>query len=87
MRTPQISINPFCISPDKNCIPFDDFRPIALILATKANILKKQENKDTDHIFDWIKQSYDSDTKKGQDDEAVSCLMAGLKTFQRQLSR
>jgi ankyrin repeat protein len=67
---------------------FDNFRPIALILATKANILKKQENKDTDHIFDWIKQSYDKDMKKSKgEDEAVSCLNAGLQSFQKQLDK
>jgi hypothetical protein len=43
---------------------FDNFRPFALILATKANILKKQENKETDHVFDWIKQSYGVIMKK-----------------------
>jgi ankyrin repeat protein len=67
---------------------FNKFRPIALILATKANILKKQENKDIDHVFDWIKQSYDSDMKKGQDDdEAVSCLITGLQSFQKKFDK
>jgi ankyrin repeat protein len=67
---------------------FDKFKPIALILATKANILKKQENKDTDHIFDWIKQSYDNDMKKSKGkDEAVSCLYSGLQKFQKQVDK
>jgi hypothetical protein len=67
---------------------FYNFRPIALILATKANILKKTENKDTDHVFDWIKQSYDNDMKKSKgEDEAVSCLITGLKMFQKQLGK
>jgi ankyrin repeat protein len=67
---------------------FDNFRPIALILATKAKILKTQENKDTDHIFDWMKQSYDNDMKKSKgEDEAVSCLNAGLQSFQKQLDK
>jgi ankyrin repeat protein len=67
---------------------FDNFRPIALILATKAKIWQKQENKDTDHIFDWMKQSYDNDMKKSKgEDEAVSCLNAGLQSFQKQLDK
>jgi ankyrin repeat protein len=73
---------------EKKKYEFDNFRPIALILASKANILKTQENKDTNHVFDWIKQSYDSDMKKGQDDdEAVSCLITGLKSFRKQLDK
>jgi ankyrin repeat protein len=65
-----------------------NFRPIALILATNANILKKQENKDTDHICDWIKQSYDNDMKKSKkEDEALSCVIAGLKSFQKELDK
>ncbi len=64
---------------------FQDFRPIALILATKAKILQTQENKDTDHVFDWIKQSYDNDRKKSKgEDEAVYCLIIGLKEFRKQ---
>jgi ankyrin repeat protein len=67
---------------------FDNFTPIALILATKANILKKQENKDTDQVFDWIKQSYDNNMKKSRgEDDAVSCLNAGLQSFQKQLDK
>ncbi len=67
---------------------FDNFRPIALILATKANILKKQENKGTDHVFDWIKQSYDNDMKKSKgEDEAVSCLYSGIQKFQKKLEK
>ncbi len=79
----------YCLehSEKKEKYKFDKFRPIALILATKANILKTQENKVTDLIFHRIKQSYDSDTKKGQDDEAVSCLIAGLNMFQKQLDK
>jgi ankyrin repeat protein len=73
---------------EKEKYKFDNFRPIALILATKANILKKQENKETDHIFDWMKQSYDNDIKKSKgEDEAVSCLNAGLQSFQKQLDK
>jgi ankyrin repeat protein len=43
---------------------FDNFRPIALILAAKSKILKTLENKETDHVFDWIKQSYGVIMKK-----------------------
>ncbi len=67
---------------------FDEFRPIALILAKKANILKKQENKDTDHVFDWIKQSYANDMKKSKgEDETISCLIAGLNIFHEQYEK
>jgi ankyrin repeat protein len=72
----------------KEIYEFDNFRPIALILATKANILKKQENKDTDYILDWIKQSYDNDMKKSKgEDETVSCLIAGLEHFHKKLDK
>ncbi len=61
------------------------FIPIALIVATKAKILKTRENKDTDHIYEWIKQSYNSGMEKcKKDDEAISCLIAGLQCFQKQ---
>jgi ankyrin repeat protein len=64
------------------------FRPIALILATKGKILKKQENKDSDHVCDWIKQSYDKDMKKSKkEDEALSCVIGGLKSFQKELDK
>ncbi len=67
---------------------FYSFRPIALILATKTTILKTQENQDSDHIFDWIKQSYNSGMEKCKtDDEAISCLIAGLQSFQKQFTR
>ncbi len=66
---------------------FYNFRPLALILATKAKILTTQEHKDTDHVFDWIKQSYDNDMQKSRgEDEAVSCLIAGLQSFQKELN-
>jgi ankyrin repeat protein len=73
---------------EKENYKFDNFRPIALILATKAKILKTQENKDTEHIFDWIKQSYDNDMKKSKgEDETISCLIAGLNMFQKQFDK
>jgi ankyrin repeat protein len=65
-----------------------NFKPVALILATKAKILKTLENKDTDLIFNWIKQSYESDIKNSKDeDEAVSCLIASLQSFQKKISK
>jgi ankyrin repeat protein len=67
---------------------FDNFRPIALILATKAKTLHTRKNRDTDQMFDWIKQSYDSDMKKSKkEDEALSCVIAGLKSFQKKLDK
>ncbi len=63
------------------------FKPIALILATKAEILNTKENKNTDHIFDWIKQSYDSGIKKitKEDDKVtISCFVTELQSFQKQ---
>jgi ankyrin repeat protein len=65
------------------------FKPIALILATKVKILNTKENTNTDHIFDWIKQSYDSGIKKitEEDDKVtISCFIAGLQSFQQQLT-
>ncbi len=65
---------------------FDNFRPIALILATKAYILKTKENKDTDHIFDWIQKSYHYLMKKNRgEDVDVLCLIVGLTMFRKQL--
>jgi ankyrin repeat protein len=69
----------------ENKLNSNQFEPIALILKTKAKILETQENNKTDHISDWIKQSCDNDMKKSEEDEAVSCLVAGLKMFQNQL--
>ncbi len=66
----------------------ESFRTIALLLATKQKHLKTQENQDSDHIFDWIKQNYANDTKKSKgEDEAVSCLNAVFKMFQKQLTK
>jgi ankyrin repeat protein len=65
------------------------FKPVALILASKVKILHTKENKHTDHIFDWIKQSYDSGIKKitKEDDKVtISCFVAGLQSFQQQLT-
>jgi ankyrin repeat protein len=85
------------------------FRPIALILAANAKILKTRgtqgtdpicdwikqsyensktkEDKKTNKVFDWIKQNYKSMKKSKKEDEAVSCVIAGLKSFQEELSK
>jgi ankyrin repeat protein len=61
-----------------------EFRPFALILAKKAKILQTPE-KETDCIFDWIKQSYDIKDNQEEGNNAVSCIIKGLKWFQNQL--
>jgi ankyrin repeat protein len=67
---------------------FVDFRPIALILATKAKTWQKKKKKETDFIFNWIKQSYNNVLrKKNGEAQAVLCVIAGLKSFQRDLNK
>jgi ankyrin repeat protein len=65
-----------------------EFRSLALILATKAEIVKERDSKETDIIFDWIKQSYANDMEKSKgEDEAISCLITGLNMFHKQYEK
>jgi ankyrin repeat protein len=67
---------------------FEYFKPIALILATKAKIVELRVSQEIDPIFDWMKQSYDKDMKKSTgEDEAVSCLYSGIQKFQKNLDK
>jgi ankyrin repeat protein len=68
---------------------FEEFRPIALILATRAKILETLENRDTDYIFDWIKTSYEGGTNKEKGGYKVDilCLNIGLQRFQKLLCK
>jgi hypothetical protein len=60
------------------------FEIVKYLVENGANI-QAPENKDTDHVFDWIKQSYANDMKKSKgEDEAVACLTAGRNMFQKQ---
>jgi ankyrin repeat protein len=75
----------YCLESYKRKKEFiEKFKPIAAILVAKAKILETKESKNTDHIFDWIKKAYNSKFRT-EDDEAVSCLVSGLGSFQKQV--
>jgi ankyrin repeat protein len=71
---------------EKNC--FSNFQPAALILAAKAQSLKKEENNYNDYIFDWIKKGYDSCKHESKDitEEEIKCLNVGFLAYQKQLN-
>jgi ankyrin repeat protein len=48
---------------------------------------KTKDDKKTKKVFDWIKQNYKSMKKSKKEDEAVLCIIAGLKSFNKELSK
>ncbi len=79
----------YCLENFVNEIHSEEFKPIGLILVAQTRVLKTRDNNDSDHIFNWIKQSYKSDIKKGQEGTKVeiSSLIAGLQSFRKRLDK
>jgi ankyrin repeat protein len=69
---------------NKELFDINSFKSISLILATKAKILNTRQ---TDLVFDLIKQTYGWLKKSNEYNEAVSCLIAGLQKFQKQVGK
>ncbi len=76
----------YCL--EKYALTTKKFYPIAVILAAKAKNLSTNNSYDPDHIFDWVKQSYDSLKQSIADDEAItSCLIAFINQFHAWLKK